>query len=284
MPAPSSLLVRLFAYIFHAGLWCGVGVLGALYLTGQLGGLANMLPIGEPEEDDDRVRWTDAFFARQGPPRTIYLHRGPITLSAGIDAAHQNRSSVVFSSGLEEVKLPGFTGANKAWQDIVACVKKQFAPFAVDVTEERPLAEGYAMVVVGGRPNDVGVPKKNVTGLAPFNGSVIPDPVVFAFSTSLQNRVRAVCEVITMEVAHAYGLDHGYHCPDVMSYLHNCGNKSFVDKDVPCGEYKARPCAGGQVQQNSYKSLIATLGPRGKPNVTWLQKPTQPTVPAGHAH
>lgn len=281
MPASSSLIVRLFSYTFHAGLWCGVGVLGALYLTGQLSTLGNMLPTGEPEEDDDRVRWTDALFARQGPPRTIYLHRAPITLSAGVDAAHQNRSSIVFSNGLEEAKLPGFTGANKAWQDIVACVKKQFAAFAVEVTEERPLTAGYAMVVVGGRPINVGASKKNVTGLAPFNGTVIPDPVVFAFSTSLQNRVRAVCEVITMEVAHAYGLDHGYHCPDVMSYLHNCGSKSFVDKDVPCGEYKARPCAAGQGQQNSYKSLMATLGPRGKPSAALPQKPKQPTGTAG---
>lgn len=149
----------------------GFGVPWALYVTGQLSTLGNMLPIGEPEEDDDRVRWTDALFARQGPPRTIYLHRTPITVSAGVDAAHQNRSSVVFSNGLEGAKLPGFTGSNKAWQDIVACVKKQFAAFAVEVTEERPLQAGYAMVVVGGRPIDVGVPKKNVTGLAPFSGS-----------------------------------------------------------------------------------------------------------------
>ena len=77
-------------------------------------------------------------------------------------------------------------------------------------------------------------------GLAPFNGDVIARPVVFAFAAQLGNSVTQVCETIGMEVAHAYGLDHGYLCSDVMTYLRPCGPKKFVDKDVRCGEGKAR--------------------------------------------
>lgn len=66
-----------------------------------------------------------------------------------------------------------------------------------------------------------------------------------------------------------------------MSYLHDCGKKSFVDKDVPCGEYKARPCTACQGQQNSYKSLMATLWPRGKPSAVLPQKLKQLTGTVG---
>ena len=61
--------------------------------------------------------------------------------------------------------------------------------------------------------------------------------------------------------AHAYGLDHGYLCKDTMTYLSGCGNKSFVDKDVRCGEKKARDCADGKPTQNSYRRLLSVLGP-----------------------
>lgn len=194
--------------------------------------------------------------------RVIYLARGPLTLAPGTDDAAAGKSSVVAAQGSATVKLPGWKGSAKGWTQLVTCVRGLFAPFDVEVTDKRPDDDDFLLVAVGGRPADIGMKNPRIGGLAPFNGDVIPRAVVFAFAQQLGNQVRPVCETIGMEVAHAYGLDHGYLCKDVMTYLKPCGAKSFVDKDIPCGEGKKRPCVGGAATQNSYRRLMAVLGPR----------------------
>lgn len=204
----------------------------------------------------------------KGRPRpaskTIFLERKPLELRPGIDDAPRGISSVLASTSKQAAKLPGWKGNNATWAKLVACVRKQFAPFDVEITDERPLHEDFVLVAVGGKPSDIGVKDRRVGGLAPFNGEVISQPIVFAFSAALNHDVRAICETIAMEVAHAYGLDHGYECKDVMTYLSACGAKKFVDKDVRCGEKKARNCEGGAPTQNSYRHLVNVLGTRGE--------------------
>ncbi len=199
---------------------------------------------------------------QRDPSRTIFLERKPIVIAPGIDDAPRAISSVVAGSRKISATMPGWKGSDAGWKQTVACVKKLFEPFAVVVTDQRPQHEDYVLVAVGGKPSDLGRKEKRVSGLAPFNGEVIPRAVVFSFSAALGNDVRATCETIGMEVAHAYGLDHGYDCRDVMTYLNPCGPKRFLDKDIPCGEAKKRACEGGEPTQNSYRHLLGTLGPR----------------------
>jgi hypothetical protein len=198
------------------------------------------------------------------PPRVIYLHRGGIELRGGTDAAADDRSSVVGERDSDVAKVPKFSGSDRTWRKIVSCVQDLFAPFDVAVVDRRPARPGYILVAVGGRsdllPGGHSHGHESVGGLAPFDGAVIPDAVVFAFSATLENRVRPICETIGMEVAHAYGLDHGYECRDVMTYLPGC-KRRFLDKDVPCGEARPRPCHGGGATQNSYRHLLRVLGP-----------------------
>lgn len=196
------------------------------------------------------------------PSRIIYLARTPLTLSPGEDDAAAGRSSVVAAMGNRAVKVPGWKGSNAGWKQTVTCVRQLFAPFAVEVTDQRPTSDEFVLVAVGGRPGDIGEKNKRIGGLAPFSGGVIPRPVVFAFAQQLGHKAQTVCETIGMEVAHAYGLDHQYLCSDVMSYLKPCGKRRFVDKDVPCGEGKPRACVGGAATQNSFRRLLAVLGPR----------------------
>jgi hypothetical protein len=215
------------------------------------------------------------------PARTIFLERRPIAIYPG-----DNDSARAISSVLRNVrdkaaankkaavgkpppdparpaKLPGWKGTDRAWSQVVSCVASLFAPFNVTVTDRPPAnRDDHVLVVVGGKPGDLGVTDGHVGGLAPFNGAVIAKPIVFAFSAALGNSVRQVCETIGMEVAHAYGLDHGYLCSDVMTYLKPCGAKRFVDKNVRCGEGKPRDCEGGQPTQNSFRRLLQVLGAR----------------------
>ena len=200
--------------------------------------------------------------APRGPSRIIYLARTPQAFTPGEDNAAGGVSSVVAAKANKPVKVPGWKGSDKGWHQVVSCVQKLWAPFDVQVVDEKPASDDYVMVAVGGRPGDIGETNKRVGGLAPFSGEVIPKAVVFAFAQQLGNQVQPVCETIGMEVAHAYGLDHEYECKDVMTYLKPCGPKRFVDKDVSCGEAKKRPCAGGAATQNSYKRLMDVLGPQ----------------------
>lgn len=200
-----------------------------------------------------------------GPSRTIYLERNSITLSPGEDDAAKGISSVLLNAGGKPVRSKAWSGGDKKWKSLVACVQTMFSPFDVVVTDQRPTDANFMMAVVGGKPTDLGIKDSHhVSGLAPFHGGVIPRAIVFAFSATSNNDMRATCETLAMEIAHAYGLDHEYLCKDVMTYLHDCGSKSFVDADAPCGESKKRTCEGGKPTQNSYRRLLEVLGPSRK--------------------
>ncbi len=248
--------------------WAMIGAVAAATIAG--GVVAGLLVVKRLEsgtwqmlDRGDFVRVRDRLTGdNRGPSRVIYLARGPMTFSPGTDDAAAGRSSVVAAKANTNVAMPGWKGSDKAWKQVVTCVSNLFAPFDVEVTDTRPAGDDYIVVAVGGRPGDLGEKNKRVGGLAPFSGAVIPRAVVFAFAQQLDHQVHPVCETIGMEVAHAYGLDHAYLCKDVMTYLKPCGRKSFVDKDVPCGEGTRRACNDGAPTQNSYRRLLAVLGPR----------------------
>jgi hypothetical protein len=212
-------------------------------------------------EREDFVRIAHRLDTR--PSKTIYLERHSIDLRAGEDDASQGISSVLASANAKPTKSKAWSGGDAKWKSLVGCVKKLFEPFDVEVTDVRPAHSNFLMVVVGGTPVDIGIKgSHHVSGLAPFNGAVIPRAIVFGFSGTTKNDVRQTCETIAMEVAHAYGLDHEFLCKDVMTYLTGCGPKSFVDADAPCGESKKRTCEGGGKTQNSYRRLVDVLGAR----------------------
>ena len=264
-----------------------VAVVALLAIAGAVLGLVivTRLETGEWKVPDQGAIERIVKIAPKQPARTIFLERRPVEMRPGTDDSSKGVSSVLASvrakaakaappakagtvakapaDPLRPVKLSGWKGTDKGWQQVVSCVAKLFEPFNVTITDKPPVdTDNIVLVAVGGRPGDLGVSDRRVGGLAPFHGGVIARPVVFAFATQLGNDVRTVCETIGMEVAHAYGLDHGYLCSDVMTYLKPCGTKKFVDKDVQCGELKARSCEGGEPTQNSYKRLLQVLGPR----------------------
>ena len=210
-------------------------------------------------EKDDFVRIARRLDTK--PSKVIFLQRNPVDLKPGDDYAAGGYSSVLANAGNKPTRTKGFTGGDAKWKSIMACVAKTFAPFDVTVTDQRPSDDKFLMVVVGGKPADIGVTDSHhVAGLAPFNGNVIPRAVVFGFAAAVDNDTRAICETVAMEVAHAYGLDHEYLCKDVMTYLRGCGAKTFVDADASCGESKKRNCEDGKPTQNSYRQLVEVLG------------------------
>ena len=206
----------------------------------------------------------------RGPSRVVYLNREGVLLRSGADDAALNISSVVANSPLDEAFVSPFAGSLTRWSAIAKCIRGKFEPFDIQVVEQRPIGQDYIMAVLGGTPEQLGFREKDghvhshSTGLAPFNGKNIPKAVVFIFTHALRESLKETCEAASMEIAHAYGLDHARHCKDLMTYMKPCGARSFLDKNIPCGEHEDRPCQGGTPTQNSYRQLMELLGPRPK--------------------
>lgn len=263
----------------------GPGVAWALMMwtLGALAGAAGMLAwqartqaTGQPPEDaasdepsvvGHTIRVARQLMEPSGPSRVVYLNREGGRLKGGPDDAAYNVSSVVGNSPVGSASVPPFSGSATRWRAITKCIRAKFAPFNVEVVESRPVNRDYLMVMMGGRPKDLGFVAKDghahshSTGLAPFNGLSIPRAIVFVFTRALRESTTAVCETAGMEIAHAYGLDHARNCRDLMTYMRRCGKRTFLDKDIACGEHKDRPCQGGGATQNSYQRLLEVLGP-----------------------
>jgi uncharacterized protein (TIGR03382 family) len=201
---------------------------------------------------------TDTTYALDNP-LPIYLHRWGGTYTGGNDDSSQNRSSVV---GSGSANIDAFDGGDNVWNDTVACVTDQFARFNAYVTDVEPASGDYVEAVIGGYPQQVGLPN-GVGGVAPidtFSCNIIADAIVYVFSGALPNNAQLLCEVAAQEIAHALSLDHELLCEDPMTYLDGCGDKSFQDINAQCGEYSARSCDCGRPSQNSVQILYDKLG------------------------
>ncbi len=220
----------------------------------------------KPVKNDDRATAHHLPGAKNDGQRSrvvVWLNGGGATLTGGWDDAARGVSSVVYNQGLGEVTIPRFGQSKQIWRETVDCIKAEYAPFDIDIVEERPKSGAFIEAVIGGESSVLGYGAA-VGGIAPYDGSVQSGAVVFAFEQTLyQGDAQPVCEVATHEIGHALGLDHIYLCQDPMTYLQGCGHKTFQDEDAPCGEDTERACATGAKTQNSYRQLADALGLRG---------------------
>jgi len=220
--------------------------------------------------------------------RTIYLNRGGATLTPGQNNSQTNTSTVV--SRLTQV--PGWNASSADWAATVACMTEMWAPFAVTITDVDPGATPHIEAIFARSPSDIGI-TDNIGGISPFtsNCSVIEQSIVFAFTSNLGNRPRTMCEVMSQEIAHSYGLDHELLASDPMTYLSYNGNRAFQDEEASCGESTARPCGisgtSCRARQNSAALLRERLGAADRddeaPNVAITSPSNAATVAAGFA-
>ena len=190
----------------------------------------------------------------------VYVNRGGGTVSAGDDDSHRGTSSLVERGS---VKIPAWKGGEARWKKVMSCVKDRFAPFDIELTEERPQSGDYIMAMVGGMPSLLHY-DRDVSGIAPYTGDVMPNAIVYVFAAGVDYDVEITCVDVLHEVGHALGLDHEYLCSDPMSYLWDCEQpKTFQDADAKCGEDDPRACENGAQTQNSYQILAHNVGLRG---------------------
>jgi MYXO-CTERM domain-containing protein len=226
----------------------------------------------------------------------LVFNREATTYMPGQDDARQNRSSVTSKTS----SVGGWSCSEQQWQQFMACIKDQYAPYNVVVTDQRPPAgTPYVLTHVGGKPQQVktqqypnGLPCSNggcVGGIAPlgcFGG--VDYGITYVFADIYQCNVQAICETAAQESAHAFGMDHVGECKDPMTYEQGCGAKKFQNIDANCGEFKNQPrqckCPGTGSKQNSHKFLLDLFGAKpvgNPPSVEFTSPPNGATVNPG---
>ena len=220
--------------------------------------------------------------------RTIYLNHQGAMLRPGVNDSQANTSTLVS----RPTQVPGWSPSTADWDATVACMKKVWSRFDVTVTDVDPGAAPHVEALFAAWPADIGM-ADNIGGISPFttNCSVIESSIVFVFASNLGNRTRTICEVMSQEIAHSYGLDHELLAADPMTYLGYVGNREFQDRDAACGESVARPCGISGITcratQNSVQLLLARLGAANRdnqpPSVAITAPAQSATVSAGFA-
>jgi hypothetical protein len=197
--------------------------------------------------------------------RVFYLSRDGAVLEPGDNDSRTGKSTIV--------KVPsdvsGWDVDDDTWNATVACVKNMYARFDVSVTDQDPGDAPHILGLIGGHPNQLGL-DDNVAGVSPFmeDCSTIENSIVFAFTDVFPtDDPQAICEVMSQELAHSFGLDHEMLASDPMTYLEYSGDRSFKDQMANCGEFGSRQCGiNGSVcrdRQNSVQLLESRLGRRG---------------------
>jgi Bacterial Ig domain len=189
---------------------------------------------------------------RSHTSNVIFLNRcaGGCTITPGNEDSRQNTSSIPDGTSF----IDEFPYGDEAWNELVACVADIYAPFDIVITDQDPGSQSHFEAIVAGDPEDIGQ-DANVGGVAPFNCGVINNAITYSFANLYGDHLRSLCETVAQETAHAFGLDHELLCEDPMTYLTDCGDKTFQDVDAECGEYEARACLCGGFVQNSHAYL-----------------------------
>jgi len=211
----------------------------------------------------------DAVHAAPGFSNVIYLNN---CKPNGCPIKPGNANSLTNTSGIpqQQSTVAAWAYSDAVWNQVVACVRETYAPFGVQIVDERPGAgTNYHMGIVAGRPGDVQM-QNGVGGVSEFSCGYIPNAISFSFANIYGPDVDQICWTVAQETAHSWGLDHKFDNRDPMTYLSSGpSRKAFRNEDGPCGEFSARACQCGGSKMNSFAEILSTFG---------SGTPTPPTV------
>jgi Bacterial Ig domain len=216
--------------------------------------------------------------ATRASSRTIFLNRNGASLRPGINDARAQTSSLVS----QPINFAAWSVSNDDWVATVECMTDIWSRFDVELTDIDPGSVPHIEALLGGSPSDLGL-ATNLSGIAPFadDCSVVENSIVFTFTDKLPKDPRRICEVMSQEIGHSYGLDHEVMAADPMSQLAFARDREFQDADAACGETIARPCHNGcRTTQNSVQILRTRLGAFGGDDVPPALVMTSPTETA----
>lgn len=215
-------------------------------------------------------------------PQLLYLNDckpSGCVVKPGTDDSRVNQSSIVRQTHLIEP----YAGDPIIWDAVVACVRENYAPFGIDVVTTDPGNVPHFEAVVAGLPTQIAYPD-GVAGVSPYTCEVIPNAITYTFANVAPNDALALCWTASQESAHAFGLEHAMLAGDAMTYVVNPPRKRFLDEMGCIGSQgccqPALECRCNRTQINSYRRLLAVLGPRPTPPTVTIATPADGDVVA----
>ncbi len=196
---------------------------------------------------------------------TLYVNsclpNGCAVTRAQQDSSINDTSSIASAN----TRMSAWTYGDEAWATVMECVKKNFAPFDIDVTDVNPGSASHFEVMVGGTSFELSPSIMNAGGIAPriscnaqYNNSLA---FVFAGQTS---NLSYLCNAIVHEAGHMYGLSHSLDARDPMTYMQLSEPKAWTNAEQQCGTDPAerQPCRCFQSTnlQNSFRYLKDVFG------------------------
>ena len=210
----------------------------------------------------------------------LYLNRcsGGCTIIGGADDARSSTSSIAAPGSNVMTEFQNDTGqtgaaADAAWNALLTCVQEVYSPFSITVSDQLPTnGVSFTEGVVAGNPQEIGL-SSDFLGVGIVYPDCSPSDNIISFSFANHEfgtgiaRTYETCWTVAQETSHSFGLDHEYQftdgqsaCSDPMTYRTDCGGEKFFrNKPAACGEYVARTCKCGGVQ-NSVAKLTQVLG------------------------
>jgi hypothetical protein len=200
------------------------------------------------------------------PAHTIFLNfEGPTLAAGAVDDARTDQTSIAdFDIDFQ----PYGDAGDEAM--LLGLVQADFAAFDVLVTDERPPAGDYTMVVVS-PTNPIG---QGLLGLSSGNdcGNENPNNISFAFfGTGSESGLQLQANIVSGQVGLSVGLERTIDRSqsDLMHQFVDETDREFVDlcielRDPPAplclAEHEAI-CGAGSARQNAFQELEAIFGP-----------------------
>lgn len=191
------------------------------------------------------------------PNHILYFNRSGGTYTMG---AAENSANNVSTLLQQTEAIAPYVVDDTLWNAVLSCVRGHLAPYDVDVVDTDPGTAEHVEVVFVGNPDEV-QPLPGTVGVSPFSCEHITRAIVLFNANAFGTDTDLICEQALTTLGPAYGLEHAFHCPDLMSQLTGCGAKSFTDTDAQCGDFAPATCTCGGATQNSHQTLLSVLGP-----------------------
>jgi hypothetical protein len=95
-------------------------------------------------------------------------------------------------------------------EQLTGYLVEEFQGYNIEFVSSRPAKGDYTMMMIGGRPSNIGYADGGMIGLSPLDyGNDNPNDVGFVFSASMErSSLRSLSFVIAHELGHTFGLDH----------------------------------------------------------------------------
>jgi hypothetical protein len=269
------------AALAAAAAWCLACPIAAAEprSTGPNGGVVPAPPsLVRPTTTIQWETFEPAAATTQVNSHTIYLHRCAGSDCTVVQGTTNSTTNPVHSS-LGHGVLSPFSQGDATWSTIVACMREVYAPFNVEITEVAPGTAPHFEILIGGTPQEIGLPA-GVGGISPFSCMpYIPNSVVFVFDV-WGNNAEEICATAAQEVAHSFALDHCIDPSDPMTYFDYKGRRHYVNAQIQCGsdcdqnhrsplgvactgsDFQEHPCAcgSGAQTQNDVQVISALFG------------------------